>query len=108
MAAQNIGLRIDEHLDFFCPACGTQLVSTAGVADQPCSHVLFFWLNEVGEFEKATPLVRSIVKELGPEIETGDILPWNDEFLEKFPDSAILFSIAGATTTLVVGIDFPE
>jgi hypothetical protein len=96
-----------EDSKFHCPACGALVCTGEEISEKPCKHVLFSWINEVGEFENLDPSLKDLV-------ESEDfIAPSDEEFLNKCPDTAVLFAFdihqmacGPITTTVVHGIDF--
>jgi hypothetical protein len=73
---------------FHCPVCG-QVVFTAdgGPASQPCEHVLFSWISQVGEFYNSAADIQEILDD-----DEGWHSPASGESLDRCPDTAVLFA----------------
>ena len=97
--------------NFHCPACGAEVFTETGnPTDKPCEHLLFSWINEVGEFYNAAEEVCALVEDHGNWILRSQV-----EFLERCPDTAVLFALSdiGVTgglsmLTVIHAIKFPE
>ncbi len=100
---------------FCCPACGQEVCSEDGeFADKPCEHVLFSWINEVGEYYNPCPEIQRMVEE-SERTDELESCPFDEEFQQLFPDNAILFAFTShgmacgpVSTTVVHGIRFPH
>lgn len=98
-----------EDTVFHCPVCGAMVCEHGEMTTKPCAHVLFSWVDQVGEFT-------NIVPELKPIVEDEDFFhPSDEEFLEKCPDNAVLFALESKSMacgpvycTVVHAIKFPE
>lgn len=98
-----------EDTIFHCPVCGQVVCKEGEFTDKPCKHLLFSWVDQVGEFENLAP-------EIGPLVESEDFFLLSDEeFLEKCPDTAVLFALESKSMacgpvycTVVHAINFPE
>jgi hypothetical protein len=96
---------------FHCPVCGRVVFTEEGnPTTQPCEHVLFSWINQVGEYYNPAPDMRALLEEEDPAP-----LPCDSDFLERCPDSAVLFGFHSqgmacgpVSLTIVHGIRFPE
>jgi hypothetical protein len=99
---------------FHCPACGNPVFTERGEpTNKPCSHLLFSWINEIGEFH-------NVADEIGDSLEGHEknelrLAPWDDEFLESLPETAVLFGFelhgmacGPVSTTVVHAIRFPS
>jgi hypothetical protein len=97
---------MDEPQPFFCPFCGSQLLTPA-LVENPCEHLMFSWLNEVPEFEKASAATLEVLKKLRQEDEDFDDDPRNEQFLNAMPPNTILISFTESPLsglTLVLGL----
>jgi hypothetical protein len=110
MAAEVVHLvSADCPYAFHCFVCGTQVQDSQGnINPNPCKHVLFHWINEVGEYEAVNPVIQSLVDEA--EDEEGDGLsPFDPEFQEACPNNSVLFFVEDnpqIQTTVVIGLWF--
>ncbi len=76
-----------ESARFHCPACGAVIFDERGEpTPNPCKHLLFSWIDEVGDFYNPADEVKQILEE-------DDILPFDDETLEKFPETTVIFRL---------------
>ena len=108
MAAQVVHLEAGDSLyPFHCFVCGTQVHDSQGnITSNPCKHVLFHWINEVGEYEAVNPAIRSLLDKAE---EDDGLSPSDPEFQEGCPDNSVLFFFgdSGITlTTVVIGLWF--
>jgi hypothetical protein len=98
-----------EDTNFYCPVCGKIVCKKGEFTEKPCKHLLFSWIDQVGEFENLDPSLETLV-------ESEDFFhPSDQEFLDKCPDTAVLFAFdartmaCGPVSCIVVhGIKFPE
>jgi hypothetical protein len=75
-----------ESPKFHCPVCGAEVFTENGEpTDKPCEHVLFSWIDQVGDF------------------------------LSRCPDTAVLFAMESSgmacgpvSLTVIHAIKFPE
>ena len=96
---------------FHCPACGAVVCSDKDLTDKPCKHLLFSWINEVGEYHNLKPSLQPHIDAL---IDSDEcFLPEDQEFLEGCPETAVLFAFEARemacgpiTTQIVHAIDF--
>jgi len=96
--------------EFHCPVCGATIFSEDGLpTTDPCEHLLFSWISEIGEFYNAADGLKET-------LENDDLgaAPWSKEFQSRCPDNAVLFALKTSemacgpvTTTVVHGIAFP-
>lgn len=100
---------------FYCPACGAEVYSDQGApTDDPCEHVLFSWIDAVGEYDNAVPEFQQIVDRWA-ESDSLEPAPCDEEFVNSMPEHTVLFALIhrgmGCTgpgsTTVVHGIRFP-
>ena len=96
---------------FHCPACGAEVFTENGEpADKPCEHVLFSWIDQVGDFYNTA-------EEVGELIEDDE--NWfslsTEDFLSRCPETAVLFALevsgmacGPVRLTVVHAIKFPE
>jgi hypothetical protein len=79
---------------FSCPICGREIFTPEGEAvSAPCDHLVFSWLDLIGEFLNPSPEVARLAAEWenDPEPET---FPWDKEFHDLFADSVVMFGCA--------------
>lgn len=96
---------------FYCPVCGHVVFTEEGEAtEKPCEHVLFSWINLVGEYYNPAMAIQPILDD-----EDTMLSPWDDAFLEQCPESAVLFAFTShgmacgpVSLTIVHGIRFPD
>ena len=100
---------------FYCPACGAEVYSPDGQgAASPCEHLLFSWIDAVGEFENPNPNLSTLIERLTSD-DGYEPSPFDDAFLEGLPDNSVLFSMIHHGTacgpvsmTVLHAIQFPE
>lgn len=100
---------------FCCPACGKAVFTEDGVpTDTPCEHVLFSWINEVGDYYNPCS---DIVKLLQKSEEEDEFMPspYDEEFQDSLPETAVLFALSEhgiacgpVCTTIIHAITFPS
>lgn len=74
---------------FHCPACGAVVFTEGGEpTNKPCEHLLFSWINEVGEFYNAAEGLNELLED-----DESSSDPSDDEFLSRCPDTAVLFAL---------------
>lgn len=96
---------------FHCPVCGRVVFTEEGDATKnPCEHVLFSWINQVSEYYNPAEVVQMLLDD-----EDAKLSPWDDEFLERCPESVVLFGFTSygmacepVSPTIVHGIRFPK
>ena len=101
-------------VSFCCPVCGAEVFTESGEPTHtPCDHVLFSWIDAVGDYYNAAPELRQLLQrsEENDELEPS---PSDNDFTELFPDNVILFALTEhgiacgpVSTTVVHGIRFP-
>jgi hypothetical protein len=99
---------------FHCPACGKPVFTERGEpTNKPCSHLLFSWINEIGEFYNAAAEIGDFLKD--NEKSDMRLTPWDEEFLVNLPETAVLFGFelhgmacGPVCTTVVHAIKFPS
>jgi hypothetical protein len=97
--------------NFHCPVCGAEVFSEDGEpTGDPCQHVLFSWIDEVGEFYNAADEVKPILED-----DENWLSPSDEEFLSRCPDTAVLFALESSgiacgpvSFTVIHAIKFPE
>lgn len=100
-----------DSASFHCPVCGRVVFTEDGDATQnPCEHVLFSWINQVGEYYNPATDMQTLLGD-----QDAMLSPWDDEFLERCPESAVLFGFTShgmacgpVSLTIVHGIRFPK
>jgi hypothetical protein len=101
--------QIWDNSRFHCPVCGALVCTADSLTEKPCAHVLFSWIDEVGEFENLSPLLEGKLDfEDAPH-------PNYEEVMEKLPDTAVLFAFdihskgcGPITNTVVHAINFSD
>jgi hypothetical protein len=95
---------------FHCPACGAEVFTGDGEAtDKPCEHVLFSWIDAVGDFYNAAEALKELLED-----EDSWSYPSDEEFLSRCPDTAVLFALEHSgmacgpvSLTAIHAIEFP-
>lgn len=96
---------------FHCPACGAVVFTENGdPTEKPCEHVLFSWIDQVGDFYNVAEEVNSLVQD-----EENWCSPSDEEFLTRCPEMAVLFALESSGMacgpvglTVIHAIKFPE
>ena len=99
---------------FCCPVCGNEVYGTNGEGtSKPCEHLLFSWIDQVGEYENSSTETRKTLKQLSDE-DGYEPSPYDDEFLNAMPESSVLFALTEhgfacgpVSLTIIHGICFP-
>ena len=94
----------DEPCDFFCPACGAILLGPSGYAKNPCKHLAFYWINEVGTLDHLSPALKDVLDMDWPK-------PYDEEFLALLPDRTLVFMFSATPPnafTVVAAVTFPK
>jgi len=99
---------------FCCPVCGKEVYSVNGEGtSKPCDHLLFSWIDVVGEYENSSIETKKTLKLLSDE-DGYEPSPCEDEFLNAMPENAVLFAFTEhgfacgpVSTTVIHGIQFP-
>ena len=97
--------------EFHCPVCGAEVFSVSGEPTaKPCDHLLFSWIDQVGEFYNTADEVNALIEDE----ETWSSLS-DGEFLARCPDTAVLFAFefsgmacGPVSLTVIHAIKFPE
>jgi hypothetical protein len=100
-----------ESPKFHCPACGAEVFSVDGEpTDKPCEHLLFSWIDQVGEFYNASDEIKKILKD-----DEDGLRPNEEEFILRCPDNTVLFALESCgmacgpvSLTVIHAIKFPE
>lgn len=100
-----------ESPKFHCPACGAEVFTETGdPTEKPCEHILFSWIDQVGEFYNTTEEIKALVED-----RENWLSPSDDEFLARCPETAVLFAMeyngmacGPVSLTLIHAIKFPE
>jgi hypothetical protein len=98
-----------DNSKFHCPVCGAPICSADSLTDHPCPHLLFSWIDEVGEYENLSP-------SLEEKIDFEEVIgPWDEDLLNKLPATAVVFAFeirdmacGPITHTVAHAINFPE
>jgi hypothetical protein len=107
-------ISIDQCWDsprFNCPACGAEVFSVDGEpTDKPCEHLMFSWIDQVGEFYNASDEINEIIQS-----SEERLTPDDEEFISSCPDNAVLFALKScgmacgpASLTVIHAINFPD
>lgn len=96
---------------FHCPACGAEVFTEDGEhTKKPCEHVLFSWIDQVGEFYNTADEIRDLVED-----DESWFCPSDEEFLTRCPGTAVLFALESSgmacgpvSLTVIHAIKFPE
>lgn len=99
---------------FYCPACGAEIYAPEGQGTQsPCEHLLFSWIDAVGEYENPHSEVATLLEKLTAE-DDYEPSPFDDNLLEGLPDNSVLFSLTHhgmacgpVSTTVMHAVRFP-
>lgn len=99
---------------FYCPACGAEVYAPEGQGTcTPCEHLLFSWIDAVGDFENARPEIQEILEQVSTEDEP-EPCPFDEVLLDALPDNTVVFALthhgmACGPTSLTVfhAIQFP-
>lgn len=99
---------------FHCPACGELVFTERGEpTNKPCSHLLFSWISEIGEFHNAADEIGAFLE--SDEMSKMSLAPWDEGFLEKLAETAVVFGFelhgmacGPVCTTVVHAIKFPS
>lgn len=100
-----------ESPKFHCPVCGAEVFTENGEpTDKPCEHVLFSWIDQVGDFYNAADEVNGLLED-----DENWFSPSDEEFLSRCPDTAVLFALESSgmacgpvSLTVIHAIKFPE
>lgn len=99
---------------FHCPACGEPVFICGEPALECCPHVMFSWIDMVGDYYNVSKSFRQIIKQYedSDELEPGAC---DTELLDKLPENAVAFAFTEkglacgpVSTTVVHCIEFPS
>ena len=117
MAAAYVEIDIgSEDAQLFCPGCGAKLISEDGAfGSRRCSHFLFGFVDQGGEWESVPDAFAPILQEILSESDEGDMtVPWDEDFLARCPDGTIVFALSASgiacgpvSLTVCVGVILP-
>ena len=94
--------------NFHCPACGKAVFLETGPTDDPCPHLLFTYVSEVGEYETVAEPVKERLRSLEND-EVDFPAPWEDSLLNILDDKDVVFSLHStppAGIAIAAGIRF--
>ena len=97
-----------DESNFDCPACGKAVFLETGATDDPCPHLLFTYVSEVGEYETVAEAIRQRLRSLVDD-DVDFPAPWQDSLLGILEDGDVVFSIHStppAGMTIAAGIRF--
>ena len=111
---QRVSLSIRHYSgDFYCPMCGTKL--SFEEEKKPCSHILFVYESEAGEFAYIRDDLISELEKKGINIQSSDVDALNalEALEELLPENTVIFEFTGVGVgcglvafTIIVGIEF--
>ena len=88
-----------DELDFDCPVCDKTLISEEEGTHELCEHVLFVYLDSIGEFESSTDEIDTLVEKIRKEKSDpdggyydGEIM---EDLLEALPDNITIHQLTG-------------
>ena len=91
-------IRYDE-MDFDCPVCDKKLVTEDEGTHELCEHVLFVYLDAIGEFESSSSEIDALVEKIRKEKSDpddgyydGDIM---EDLLEALPENVTIHQMTG-------------
>jgi hypothetical protein len=96
--------------EFYCPVCGTAIVTENGPNEDRCEHVNFLYVHEAGDFEFIDSKYKSFLKEFDDDLH-DDII----EFLMEKANSTSAIALNLTTNgmdsgpvsfTVTFGMDF--
>ncbi len=102
--------------EFHCPACGAEIYTADGEpTSSPCPHLMFSWLDAVGEYDNPSSDIKSLLKQLSDADDYGyEPCPHDDELLDALPDDAVLFALTQhgmacgpVSSTIIHAVRFP-
>ena len=98
MAGQRVSIEMNwEGSRFHCPACGAEVFNDEGETSNPCSHLLFTWVSEVGDMDYVSPALpeklRRVASEMDQEDDEDLPNPCDSEFAKHPKPIGIIWSI---------------
>ena len=116
MANKQINLCLDNFESLHCPVCGKQVIGV-DADDNYCDHVLFIFVDAIGEFVHVADKMKKHTAVWENDDEWDKIEEQNmgimDYLLDKLPDTAMLIEIetsgmacAPVTNTDYIAFDF--
>jgi hypothetical protein len=96
---------------FHCPVCGQVVFADdGGPTSQPCGHVLFGWIKQVGDIYNAAVDIQGLLAE-----DESWHSPASEECVDRCPETAVLFPFSSCKTgcgpaslTDMHAIQFPD
>lgn len=119
MAGQRVSIEMNwESSRFHCPACGAEVFNDEGETSNPCSHLLFTWVSEVGEMDYVSPALPEKLRRAASEMDQEDdedlSNPCDSDFAKHLEDEDVVFCLEASGMacgpcgfTVAIGIRFP-